>query len=86
MFFFMAVFCSPGFAASAQAIPIQASAAEGLTQVNLWLDNKLLTGLKAPSYQFLWQLTPGNHELWATALNAAGQKQESAHVHFEVKK
>jgi 1A family penicillin-binding protein len=77
---------APGFDASAQSMQIQVGAAEGLGQVNLWLDGKLLTRFSAPPYQFLWQLTAGSHELWTTAVSADGSlRQESAHVHFEVK-
>jgi penicillin-binding protein 1C len=76
---------APGFNASAQSTQIQVAAANGISQVDLWLDGKLLTHFNTAPYQFLWQLISGTHELWASALGADGTKVESAHVHFEVK-
>ena len=77
---------APGLSPSAQSIQIQAAAADGLSQVSLWLDGNLLTRFSAPPYQLLWQLAAGPHELWAAAVEPNGTQQESAHVHFEVKK
>ena len=76
---------APGFDAGAQSMQMQVAAAEGLSQVSLWMDGKLLTQFSAEPYQLLWQLSVGSHELWATALSADRSKLASAHVHFEVK-
>ena len=63
----------PTFDASAQKILIEAVAGAGITEVTIWVDGVALASLSRSPWQAWWQLTPGEHQFWATGLTADGE-------------
>lgn len=75
---------NPHLDASTQRILIEASAGSGITQVSFWLDGEMLAVLTSAPYRIWWQLQPGEHHIWAEAVNANGERLHSAVVTIEV--
>ncbi len=71
-------------AASDQRIPIEAAGNAELKQVTLWLDGVQIAQFNASPYQTWWQLSPGQHQVWARALLANGQTIQSQVISFDV--
>lgn len=75
---------SPRLPAESQQIRLEASAAAGLRNVIIYLDNKALETSSQPPYTAWWQLVPGSHTAWAQAEDADGEITKSSPVHFTV--
>jgi penicillin-binding protein 1C len=65
---------SPGFAAEAQRIRLEASGQTGLKRVTFWVDGVQVASLGSAPYQTWWTLIPGEHRVWAEALTPQGEK------------
>ena len=63
----------PNFDQSAQQLLVEAAAGQGITNVTLWVDGKLLATLDAAPYQAWWPLTVGEHRFWAQGVTATGE-------------
>ncbi|NPV87708.1 MAG: penicillin-binding protein 1C [Anaerolineae bacterium] len=75
---------SPRLPAESQQIRLEASAAAGLSNVVIYLNNKALETTSQPPYTAWWQLAPGSHTVWAQAEGADGKRITSPPVHFSV--
>jgi len=75
---------SPRLPASAQRITIEAVSQGDFQQVSLWMDNSLLAQIDAPPYRTFWQLSPGDHEIWAQGITPEGLTIASQRVSFTV--
>lgn len=69
---------------SDQSIPIQAVGDANLKQVTLWMDGAQIAKFESAPYQTWWQLSPGTHQVWASALLSNGQPIQSQTVNFTV--
>jgi membrane carboxypeptidase/penicillin-binding protein PbpC len=76
---------SAGFDAQAQSLHLAAVGEAGLKQIMIYIDGTPVASLDAPPYETWWALTPGQHEAWAEATRANGEKTVSPRVHFEVR-
>jgi len=76
---------SSGLPAQAQSLHIEVVVPAGIGQVSLWIDGALIVTLDHPPFEAWWVLQPGEHQAWAKALDANGEKLISATVRFEVK-
>jgi hypothetical protein len=63
----------PNFDPSAQQLQIEAAAAEGISQVTIWVDGNPFIALSSPPYQAWWSLTMGEHQFWAQGTNSKGE-------------
>lgn len=68
-----------------QSLQVSAEAPAGLKGVRLLLDGQELARFEAPPFQVWWQLEIGDHEVWAEAVNQAGEPVTSAVIHFTVR-
>ncbi|MBI3166913.1 MAG: penicillin-binding protein 1C [Chloroflexi bacterium] len=59
---------------AAQQIPIQLIVGEDIIQVTIWVDGSLLVTLDQIPYEAWWQLSLGEHHIWAEAVNGNGEK------------
>jgi 1A family penicillin-binding protein len=71
-------------AASDQRIPIEAAGNAELRQVTLWVDGVQVAQFNTSPYQTWWQLSPGQHQVWARALLENGQTIQSQVISFDV--
>jgi membrane carboxypeptidase/penicillin-binding protein PbpC len=76
---------TPGYAAEAQQIRLEAVGALGVRSVILWVDGVKVASLNEAPYQAWWPLTVGQHEAWAEAVLSDGTRVTSESVTFEVK-
>jgi membrane carboxypeptidase/penicillin-binding protein PbpC len=76
----------PTFEASAQQLQVEAAAGQGVSQVTLWLDGSLLASFSSPPYQTWWNLSAGEHQFWAQAVNVSGDMLKSDVVTITVVK
>lgn len=60
-----------------QQIPIQLAIGEGVTQITVWVDGNLIARLNQEPYETWWQLSIGEHHIWAEAVNANGEQIKS---------
>ena len=67
----------PNFDQSAQQLLVEAAAGQGITNVTLWVDGKLLATPDAAPYQAWWPLTAGDHRFWAQGVTATGETMMS---------
>ena len=75
---------SPGFAAEAQRLRLEATGQPGLGKVTFWVDGVQVASLVSAPYQTWWTLIPGEHRVWAEALTPQGDKLTSPVVVFTV--
>ncbi len=70
---------APDFNQSAQQLSVQAAAGQGLSNLKLYVDGKVLASFSSPPYQSWWTLSPGPHQFWAEGVNTNGDivKSES---------
>lgn len=73
-----------GFDTSAQKILIEAVTSVGISEVTIWVDGISLATLNEPPFQFWWQLSPGEHQLWATGLTGDNRLISSELITFTV--
>jgi len=64
-----------------RAVPL---APDDLTQVKLFVDDRLLAALDEPPYTALWQLASGRHCFYAEATDRSGQSWSSPVIHITV--
>jgi len=69
---------------TAQQIPIQLTVDKGVTQVTVWVDGSLFATLENPPYETWWQLSLGEHHIWAEAMDANGEKVKTDSVMVNV--
>ncbi len=74
----------PNLALSSQQLQIEVTAAQGISQIEIWVDGNLLTTLSSPPYQAWWTLSAGEHRFWAEGINASGETLKSAVVTITV--
>ncbi|MBN2547789.1 MAG: penicillin-binding protein 1C [Anaerolineales bacterium] len=77
---------SPGLNPQAQRIRLEAVVRPGLRQVRLVLDGQALASFESGPYLAWWTLAPGQHRLWAEAVDENGARVVSPVVVFEVRK
>jgi membrane carboxypeptidase/penicillin-binding protein PbpC len=75
---------SPALPPAAQRLRLEAIAAAGLREVTIWLDGAPLPGPAGPPYFAWWELVPGEHQVWAQALDGSGVPVASDLVSFTV--
>jgi hypothetical protein len=68
----------------AQKIHVEAVCDPGTQWVNFWMDGKLLIHLSQQPYETWWQISAGQHQVWAEAQLASGEVLSSPVVSFEV--
>jgi len=73
-----------GFDQNAQQLPVEAVAAEGVTQISVWVDDTLLASFPAAPYRTWWPLSLGEHRFHAEGLSAEGERISSETVIIEV--
>jgi penicillin-binding protein 1C len=61
------------FNASAQQLSVEAAAGQGLTNVKIYMDGKVLTAFTGPPYQAWWTLSAGQHTFWAEGVTPSGE-------------
>jgi penicillin-binding protein 1C len=72
---------------SAQQIPVETLAGQGITNITLWVDGHQLGGsFTAPPYVSWWPLAEGTHHFWAQGQTAGGQTVRSATLEIVVTK
>jgi len=59
---------------TAQQIPIQVNVGEGITQVTVWVDGVLYQTMNEAPYETWWQLSLGEHQIWAETTTANGER------------
>ncbi|HSH02909.1 MAG TPA: transglycosylase domain-containing protein [Anaerolineae bacterium] len=69
---------------AAQRIRIEAAVAAGLGEVQLWVDGEVVAEPEVGPWVGWWGLVEGEHEVWVTAKDRAGQLWRSDVVRFEV--
>jgi len=74
------------FDPASQQIQIEVAVGQGISQVTLWVDGKLLTTLSSPPYQAWWTLSAGEHHFWVEGVNANGDRVKSDVVTITVAK
>lgn len=57
-----------------QQIPIQVLAGQDISQVTVWVDGNLIAALSQEPYEAWWQLSIGEHHIWAEAVNGNGER------------
>jgi penicillin-binding protein 1C len=75
---------SPGMAADAQRIPMEAFSEIHLVEASLWMDGVLLGSFKEGPYRLWWPLVEGSHEVWAEGLTQDGELVTSERILFSV--
>jgi penicillin-binding protein 1C len=68
-----------------QKIHLEAAGPAGMRRVTLWVDGNLLADLARAPFEAWWQLQPGEHQAWAEAELADGEKLISELIEFTVK-
>lgn len=69
---------------SAQKLPVQVVGAAGLGEIFIWIDDTFLGTISGPPYLIWWELTPGNHTIWAESKDLNGTIIVSEQINFEV--
>ena len=67
----------PNIDLSSQQLQIQVAAGQGISQIEIWVDGKMLTTLSSPPYQAWWTLSAGEHQFWVEGVNANGERVKS---------
>jgi hypothetical protein len=74
----------PTFGMSSQQLQIDVAAAQGISQVTVWMDGNLFTTISSPPYQAWWTLAAGEHQFWAQGVNTNGEIVKSNVVKISV--
>ncbi len=61
------------FDPSAQQLSVEAVTGQGVSQVKIYADGRLLTPVSGPPYQAWWTLSAGQHRFWVSGLGANGE-------------
>ncbi|NDJ54074.1 MAG: penicillin-binding protein 1C [Chloroflexi bacterium] len=69
---------------AAQRIRLMAVGPAGLRDVRFYLDGNLLGQVDTPPFEMWWPLVEGDHRLYASAIDAEGERVRSAVVTFRV--
>ncbi|MCB9453995.1 MAG: transglycosylase domain-containing protein [Anaerolineaceae bacterium] len=75
---------SPVTPAETQRLRLTVGTPPGTQSVTYWMDGELLGTVTAEPWALWWSLTPGQHELAATAVLADGSQQTSEAIPFSV--
>ena len=68
---------SAGVPEDSQRVLLEAVGVPGLSEVSFWVDGELAAQIASAPYQTWWELSPGVHQAWVTAVNAAGEQVRS---------
>jgi hypothetical protein len=74
-----------GLDLATQGLHLAAAGEAGLGPVTFYIDGAAIATIKNPPYETWWPLSPGVHQVWASATRSNGEKITSQIVDFTVK-